>query len=84
MAKPAAKRVKVEKGADSEPAPTEAPAAAPVPTEAPSAAPVKEEKKPARPKTAAEVAHEAEMKARSDPYMARCTRCPNQNFSTTA
>ena len=30
MAKPAAKRVKVEKGADSEPAPTEAPAAAPV------------------------------------------------------
>ena len=43
-AKPAAKRVKVEKGADSEPAPTEAPAAAPV----------KEEKKPARPKTAAE------------------------------
>ena len=43
MAKPAAKRVKTEKGADSEPAPTEAP--------------VKEEKKPARPKTAAEVAH---------------------------
>jgi len=61
MAKPAAKRVKVEKGADSEPAPTEAPAAAPV----------KEEKKPARPKTAAEVAHEAEMKARSDPYKGR-------------
>ena len=47
MAKPAAKRVKVEKGADPEPAPTEAPAAAPV----------KEEKKQARPKTAAEVAH---------------------------
>ena len=61
MAKPAAKRVKVEKGADSEPAPTEAPATAPV----------KEEKKPARPKTAAEVAHEAEMKARSDPYKGR-------------
>ena len=62
MAKPAAKRVKLEKGAaDSEPAPTEAPAAAPV----------KEEKKPARPKTAAEVAHEAEMKARSDPYKGR-------------
>ena len=61
MAKPAAKRVKVEKGAVSEPAPTEAPAAAPV----------KEEKKPARPKTAAEVAHEAEMKARSDPYKGR-------------
>ena len=61
MAKPAAKRVKTEKGADSEPAPTEAPAAAPV----------KEEKKPARPKTAAEVAHEAEMKARSDPYKGR-------------
>ena len=71
MAKPAAKRVKVEKGADSEPTPTEAPAAAPVPTEAPAAAPVKEEKKPARPKTAAEVAHEAEMKARSDPYKGR-------------
>ena len=61
MAKPAAKRVKVEKGADSEPDPIEAPAAAPV----------KEEKKPARPKTAAEVAHEAEMKARSDPYKGR-------------
>ena len=61
MAKPAAKRVKVEKGADSEPTPTEAPAAAPV----------KEEKKPAQPKTAAEVAHEAEMKARSDPYKGR-------------
>ena len=53
MAKPAAKRVKVEKGAVSEPAPTEAPAAAPV----------KEEKKPARPKTAAEVAHERATKA---------------------
>ena len=61
MAKLAEKRVKVEKGADSEPAPSEAPAAAPV----------KEEKKPARPKTAAEVAHEAEMKARSDPYKGR-------------
>ena len=79
MAKPVAKRVKVEKGAaDSEPTPTEAPAAAPV----------KEEKKPARPKTAAEVAHEAEMKARSArsraAALARYTRCPNQNFSTTA
>ena len=61
MAKPAAKRVKVEKGAVSEPAPTEAPAAAPV----------KEEKKPARPKTAAEVAHEREVEARTAPYKGR-------------
>ena len=61
MAKPAAKRVKVEKGADSEPTPTEAPAVAPV----------KEEKKPARPKTAAEVAHEREVEARTAPYKGR-------------
>ena len=57
MAKPAAKRVKVEKDADPEPAPTKAP--------------VKEEKKPARPKTAAEVAHEREVDARTAPYKGR-------------
>ena len=57
MAKPAPKRVKVEKGADSEPAPT--------------GQPVKEEKKPARPKTAAEVAHEREVEARTAPYKGR-------------
>ena len=47
------------------------PAAKRVKVEAPAAAPVKEEKKPARPKTAAEVAHEREVEARTAPYKGR-------------
>ena len=58
MAKPAAKRVKTEQGAET--SHTE-----------PAAAPVKEEKKPARPKSSAELAHECDVEARTAPYKGR-------------